>query len=66
VSGWLRNKKDSVERQWRFLPLDLHGAELHALQWESDVLLTLGTAMTSMLKSYVTRQAGERPDKTIN
>lgn len=64
VSGWLAGKKDSVQRHWRFLPVDLTGTELHALLWESDVLITLGTAMTSMLKSYLVRTHAASPTAT--
>ena len=47
ISGWLTDKEEVV-RPWHVLG---HQAEIFALRYELDVLLGLGNALTSMVKS---------------
>ncbi|KZF19867.1 DUF726-domain-containing protein [Xylona heveae TC161] len=47
ISGWLTSQ-DEITRPWRVLG---HGSEIFALRWELEALLSLGNALTAMVKS---------------
>eukprot|EP01052_Picozoa_sp_SAG31_P007961 SAG31_NODE_391_length_16344_cov_15.753339_3_plen_242_part_00 len=59
VSGWLSDSDDSFSKQWLFLRQAMNGTELHALRWESELLIGLGEAFEGLVKSYLTSQLGK-------